>query len=89
MYNFLAMEPVLTSMNFHIEQESILPVGCILLLTCHMCFSSQPPDASTAGERGPLVNKFKQVSSFGHQMPLVTAEPCTKVVGVRGGPHVW
>ena len=70
MYNFLAMEPVLTSMNFHIEQESILPVGCILLLTCHMCFSSRQPDARIVGERGLQVNKSELFSGLAHQMSL-------------------
>ena len=70
MYNFLAMEPVLKSMNFHIEQESILQVGCILLLTCHMCFSRWQPDARTVGETGLQVNKSEQFSGLAHQMSL-------------------
>ena len=50
------------------EQESI-PVGCVL--PACQTFVLCPPDVSTGGEGvGPRMNKFEQVSSHGHQMPL-------------------
>ena len=38
-------------------------------LAHRMCFNNQTPDVST-GLGCPQVNKFEQVSSLGHQIPL-------------------
>ena len=54
------------------KQESI-PVGCIPP-NCQQ-YVLQPPDASTSGRVWPQVNKFKQVSSDGHQISLEGVEP--------------
>ena len=61
------------------EQESI-PVGCVLP-ACQL-YMLQPPDVSTRGQVGPSVNKFEQVSSYGHQVSLAMGQDEAR------GPHV-